>query len=173
MKKKTILFGLYIFLISIGCTLFNAQKALKNFDITLLKPASAEIKNSNWDGSDGEKYFQIKILLRDFRFEKQNTKTSIVLDFIPSKKINIHELENKTFEFPINPDPGYIDGSIYLSHSHNPVDVKKITFGKITGNVIETSIYYDIIFEFENTGYRNITDQKMTFPLSLEKLRDR
>jgi hypothetical protein len=31
----------------------------------------------------------------------------------------------------VNPEPGYIDGSLYIEHAHHPVDVSSIEFGQI------------------------------------------
>lgn len=150
----------------------NKSDSMKNFSVELLKPKNGQISRMNFeDSNSAEKSCKIQIALNGFIFENQKIETSISLDFIPLNFKNVYELENKTFQFPINPEPGYIDGSIYLFNVHNPFDVKKIEFGKITNSTIETSIYYDIAFEYENTGYENITNQKLIIPLSFEKLK--
>lgn len=120
---------------------------MKKFNPELLKPTSAQISRLNLEDSESpKKAFKMQVELNSFMFENQKTETCISLDYIPLNIQNIDELENKTFEFPINPKSGYIDGSIYLFNVHNPFDVKKIQFGKITNSTIETSIYYDIVF---------------------------
>ena len=145
---------------------------MKKFNIELLTPKSAQISRLKIEDSENSiNEFKMEIVLNCFMLENQKNETSITLDFIPLNIQNVDELENKTFKFPINPEFGYIDGSIYLFNVHNPFDVKKIEFGKITNSTIETSIYYDIVFEYEKTGYENLVDKKMTFPLSIEKLK--
>lgn len=42
----------------------------------------------------------------------------------------IEEIDGKFFHFPVKHNKGYIDGSIYFDHAHNPVDIPTITFGK-------------------------------------------
>ncbi len=77
------------------------------------------------------------------------------------------DLENKVFEFPINPAEGYIDGSIYLFDVHNPFDVKEIKFKEWKNGSVDATLHYDIDFEYENTGYEKMTDQKLN--VSLER----
>ncbi len=172
MKKKIFLFTICILATAISCNQANSSNSMKKFNTELLKPKSAQISRLNLEDSEGsKKAFKMQIVLNSFMFENKKTETSISLDFIPLNIQNIDELENKTLEFPLNPESGYIGGSIYLFNVHNPFDIKKIEFGKIINSTIETSIYYDIVFEYEKTGYENIIDKKMTFPLSIEKLK--
>jgi hypothetical protein len=172
MKKKIFLFTICILVTAISRSQAKSSNSMKKFNNELLIPKSAQISRLNLEDSErSKKAFKMQIELNSFMFENQKTETSISLDFIPLNIQTINELENKTFEFPINPESGYIDGSIYLFNVHNPFDVKKIEFGKILNSIIETTIYYDIVFEYEKTGYKNIINKKMTFPLSIEKLK--
>ncbi|GAA0582806.1 hypothetical protein [Actinomadura livida] len=50
-------------------------------------------------------------------------KTEISLDHIHLSATELTGLSQRTFTFPVNPEDGYIDGSIYLVASHCPVDV--------------------------------------------------
>nr|WP_315150412.1 hypothetical protein [uncultured Flavobacterium sp.] len=147
MKKKIFLFTICILTTALSCNLTKSSNSMKKFNPELLKPTSAQISRLNLEDSESpKKAFKMQVELNSFMFENQKTETCISLDYIPLNIQNIDELENKTFEFPINPKSGYIDGSIYLFNVHNPFDVKKIQFGKITNSTIETSIYYDIVF---------------------------
>lgn len=47
--------------------------------------------------------------------------TAIVLDFIKLPAEELTELSQRTFTFPVNPEDGYIDGSIYLIAAHCPL----------------------------------------------------
>lgn len=65
-------------------------------------------------------------------------------------------LAGQSLVFPLNPQAGYIDGSIYLDGAHHPVDVSKITFGANTIDGLEIEIEAQLILEFEGLGpYRN------------------
>ncbi|MEU0497155.1 hypothetical protein [Mycobacterium sp. NPDC006124] len=57
--------------------------------------------------------------------------TRLRLDFISLPAAHLAELGGRSFAFPVNPEDGYIDGSIYLGQAHNPVDVTEIDFGSI------------------------------------------
>jgi hypothetical protein len=54
--------------------------------------------------------------------------------------------------FPTNPEPGYIDGSVYLAAIRNPVDVKLLRFGAANGDVISTHLERQITYEYELCG---------------------
>src|SRR5688572_4069016 len=112
-------------------------------------------------------FYKIQIDLKEFFFENRSIETSLILDFVRFDISKIKELENKVFEYPINPVEGYIDGSIYLFGAHNPFDVSKIEFKKWNNGSIDTILHYDIDFEFENTGYSKITDCKLNTSLLL------
>src|SRR6185436_17732351 len=56
----------------------------------------------------------------------KRTKTAIQLDFIQLPDLpfrGYRALVGRTLKFPINPKPGYIDGSVYLDGEHEPIDV--------------------------------------------------
>jgi len=53
-------------------------------------------------------------------------ETSIRLDIVDLPQLS--EIENRTFVYPTNPEPGYIDGGIHLRDVHNPVDVTELAF---------------------------------------------
>ena len=60
-----------------------------------------------------------------------------------------------TIEFPINPVEGYIDGSIYLRNSHNPVDVTEINFLKLENQKLILEMKMNFDFEYESIGLKN------------------
>ena len=69
---------------------------------------------------------------------------------LPSDRFEV--LAGRTFTFPVNPEDGYIDGSIYIDHVHHPVDITAIRFGPLVGSVIEVELEGDLNLEFEGLG---------------------
>lgn len=81
--------------------------------------------------------------------------TSIRLDSIELPGETVADLADRTFQFPVNPTAGYIDGSVYLAAAHNPVDITTIRFGSPDGNRVHTHLVGSINFEFELWGVNN------------------
>jgi|SoiMethySBSTD1v2_1073268.scaffolds.fasta_scaffold02406_14 hypothetical protein len=97
-------------------------------------------------------------LLEDAQGKKRRTKTALRLDFIelPDEPFRGYQaLVGRTFEFPANPEPGHIDGSIYLFEVHNPIDVAELAFVARRRGLFEVTITLAIDFESEETGYAN------------------
>ena len=73
------------------------------------------VKKATLNGSSGDASIEIELepfeLDLDDYYESVNT--SIRLDGI-NISVDPRELEGKEYRFPVNPDPGYIDGSIYF-----------------------------------------------------------
>jgi hypothetical protein len=82
-------------------------------------------------------------------------RTSVELEFIRLDASTVEELAGRTFTFPRNPEPGYIDGSVYLAAKHNPVDVTLLQFEGLHEDAIRTHIEGEIIFEHELWGVPN------------------
>ncbi len=61
----------------------------------------------------------------------------------------------QAFNFPTNPNHGYIDGSVYIQHAHHPVDVTSIRYGREGGTAIESEI--DLVFVLEFEGFSDWT----------------
>lgn len=62
-------------------------------------------------------------------------------------------LQGKVFDFPVNPDDGYVDGSIYFAGAHNPVDITRIEFGQIIDGQVLLTINSSWVLSFEATGF--------------------
>jgi hypothetical protein len=75
-------------------------------------------------------FFDIHIPIVPFAWNGETATTSARLDFIDFKIREWDDLPEKAFPFPVNPSRGYIDGSIYLDHTHYPMDVTRISFQK-------------------------------------------
>jgi hypothetical protein len=103
--------------------------------------------------------YLIIIPISKFIFENNSTDTSIHLAQVTLPN-DLSKCIGKTVVFPINPNQGYIDGSVYLVERHNPVDVSEIKFISFEKNKlnVEISMFFD--FEFEGTGLKNETITK-------------
>jgi hypothetical protein len=142
---------------------------MKKFNPELLKQKNGRLdavifKNSFLDIPE-TLFYTIEIELTDFFFENEPIESEVILNFVRLDINRLKDLENKIFEFPINPVDGYIDGSIYLFDVHNPFDVKKIEFKNWNDGSVDAIIHYDIDFEYENTGYQKITDCELKVSL--------
>jgi hypothetical protein len=103
-----------------------------------------------------DKMYHIIIPISKFIFENNITETAINLSQVALPN-DFSKCIGKTVVFPINPNQGYTDGSIYLAERHNPVDVSEIKFINFEKNIlnVEMSMFFD--FEFEGTGLKNET----------------
>jgi hypothetical protein len=91
----------------------------------------------------------IEVLLRPFQLNDQTIDTSIRLDGIDLPSLQLAQLVGRSFEFPINPDPAAIDGSVYIDGAHHPVDVNSIRFEKSSDNSAVVVIKAMLVLEFE------------------------
>lgn len=115
-------------------------------------------------------FYSIEINLEEFQIDNQKITTSFYLDFIRLNIYNLKELENRSFEFPINPEIGFIDSSIYLFDVHNPIDVSQIEFSTIKNNSIDATLYFDIDFEYENSGYCKLNNCELKLEIQFGAL---
>ncbi len=149
---------------------------MKKFPVKILKPISgilnALIFENSFINLPTSLFFNIEIPLEPIDMAKigdennrKNHETSFRLDSIKLSITNLKELENQTFTFPINPEMGYIDGSIYLFDVHNIVDVTSITFGECINSFLPFKITLRIDFEYEGTDY--VTTKYLDFETEL------
>jgi hypothetical protein len=137
---------------------------MKEFPVNILKPSEATLNATIFENSfinlAKTLFFKIEIPLQPIDMAKlceditdKNYQTSIQLDWIQLNIKNLKELENKTFTFPLNPEIGYIDGSVYLFDVHNIVDATRLTFGEFKNQKILLKTTLRIDFELEGTDY--------------------
>lgn len=103
---------------------------------------------------EDENFYEIEIEVEKFVLEGNIVDTFLCLSGIALP----HGLEcyiGKSMNFPLNPDEGYIDGSIYMMHVHNPVDVREISFVKLEKGYLTAEIAAEFLFEYEDTNYKN------------------
>lgn len=112
-----------------------------------------------------ENEFYISIPISKFVLDNEIIKTAITLDRIVLSQ-NIQQLIGTIIHFNINPEEGYIDGSVYLRSAHNPVDVSEINFISIENKILTIEIVMEFVFEFENIGFAN-EKAKSVFELTI------
>jgi hypothetical protein len=109
--------------------------------------------------------FNIRIDLQPFTLDDESVETMFNLERarLPA---NTRAWANQSFIFPRNPQDGYIDGSVYLRHAHNPADVTSIRFGEHRGDSISAELLIHLDLEFEGTGFQN-TEVVISVPLQI------
>ncbi|RVU30950.1 hypothetical protein [Neptunomonas marina] len=125
---------------------------MEEFPIEKVVPTKAKIQ-----GKDGDVSMEVFLKPFELEFEDyyEDVETSIRLDSIACP-ISPSHLEGRFFDFPTNPAPGYIDGSIYFFATHNPIDVTRIEFGKIELGKLPVALTTSWLLEYESTGFRNL-----------------
>jgi hypothetical protein len=100
-------------------------------------------------------WFSIEIPFEEFEAGNEVIETSIRLDGMQFGIRDLQELGGRIFTFPVNPEEGFIDGSMYFLGAHNPVDVIAIRFGAVMGKTLAATFTMRFLFEFEGTGYKD------------------
>lgn len=97
------------------------------FPLHLLMPMSAR----HWARHGPCDQAAIHIPLAPFVLDGERVDTSIRLDGIALDLGDLQAQARCSHRFPVNPDEGFIDGSIYLQGRHVPVDVTSLAFGTV------------------------------------------
>ncbi len=92
--------------------------------------------------ADGGLAIEVPVTLR---FEGDLVETSIRLDAVDVADAPA----GRSLTFPVNPEEGYIDGSLYLGEVHNPVDVTRIDFGEEHDGTLRAALHGVVDFTFE------------------------
>lgn len=71
----------------------------------------------------------LTIELAPYELNGEEVDSPLRLDQIDLPVDELFELAGRTFEFPLNPEEGFIDGSVYLRTRHHTVDVLQLAFG--------------------------------------------
>jgi hypothetical protein len=144
---------------------YELEDLTEGFTVKKLKPTGGTLRYSGAGIS-------IEIHVEPFRLDKERVETSVRLDRIKLPD-DLQAITNKSFKFPVNPTKGYIDGSIYLRHAHNPVDVTEIRFGKLLkkGRAIEARFKMAFDFGYEGSGFEN-ENAVWNVELQIESARD-
>lgn len=94
-------------------------------------------------------HYTISFPFAPFDLEGEEVSTELVLDLIDLPVRSWRELAGHAHDFPVYPAEGCIDGSVYLFHAHNPVNVTRLSFGSIKGLSIPVTIDLSIDFTVE------------------------
>jgi len=121
----------------------------KPFPIEQIQPTGGTFGGSPHD-------YSLTVSLATFELMGQALDTEIIFEGIDIPDGSVTALANKQFSFPVSPEDGYVDGSIYLCNVHNPVDATQIAFGTPNGNILPTELDVRFVFEFEGIGYANV-----------------
>lgn len=124
-----------------GC-LQQGLDAMNPFPQSVLKPRHAVLAGEPHNAS-------LDVLLAPFYWKDALADTSIRLDGIDLPSVYLAALAGKRFSFPLNPDAGAIDGSIYLGNAHHPVDVSSLEFVRDRHGGLKVVIKGMYVFEFE------------------------
>ncbi|WP_345870356.1 hypothetical protein [Shewanella algae] len=132
---------------------------MEEFPIEKLKYTSATISGIYGDVSleIGIEPFELSL---DGYSEKIETVISIDGINLPTK---LSELAGRTFTFPVNPEDGYIDGSVYFFAAHSPVDITEIKFGESKNGKLPMTLESSWVLEFELTGFKNFNTTIKTY----------
>jgi len=109
----------------------------------------------------------IVIDLEPFELPNIAVESDIVLDGIALNEFDLEALEGQVLTFPVNPDNGYIDGSLYIEHAHHPVDVTKIEFDAPSGPTCLVSFTIRFLLSFEGLRDYDADEDYEDFDLRL------
>jgi hypothetical protein len=111
--------------------------------------------STSWDIHVDIAPFDVSEVLTDWADWPLDRGTDFRFDFICLPIQSASDLVYRTFEFPISPTPGYVDGSIYLIDAHNFADLTTLAFGSIKDGAIDAWFSVAVDFEGEDTGFKN------------------
>ncbi|MDF3883656.1 GatB/YqeY domain-containing protein [Cupriavidus basilensis] len=121
------------------------------FPVALLQPLVAHLLPSaiHAHGAD------LQIELAPFVLGGAPVRTAIRLDGVSLPSPSLEGLAGRRLLFPLNPEPGYIDGSIYVDGRHHAVDVSELRFGELDPHglpvTLEGWIHFDDGTRFDDT----------------------
>ncbi|MGO4331874.1 hypothetical protein AB4Z48_20915 [Cupriavidus sp. 2TAF22] len=122
------------------------------FPVVLLQPLVAHLSPSaiHAHGAD------LLVELAPFLLGGAQVRTALRLDGLSLPSRSLAELAGRRLRFPLNPEPGYIDGSLYVEGRHHAVDVSELRFGELDAQgldvAIEGRIHFDDGAGFDDTA---------------------
>jgi hypothetical protein len=115
---------------------------MRNFPVNLLVARMATL------GGSAENVW-LEVSLMPFTLDGELIETKILLEHISLTTAELSELQEKQFRFPVNPEDGYIDGSVYIQHAHHPLDVTLLSFGALESSGLPVHIKGRLELEVE------------------------
>ena len=137
----------------------DLEDLTNTFTVAKLSPISGTLRFAGAGSA-------IDIQLKPFVLDDERIDTSISLDLIELPE-RLAGIENKKFKFPISPNEGYIDGSMFLYHAHHPVDVTEIHFGKLSNDKKSIPVRLKMAFNFQYEGSR-FANEKAVWKVELQ-----
>ena len=144
---------------------FHARLVVNDPMSTETFPTSVLIPSSGFISRRGD-VFDIWIGIQPFELDSETVSTDLRFEGAELPLDGPSAWQRQTFTFPANPEPGYIDGSIYIRGSHNPADLTRIGFGEHRGSSIDAILSISIVFEYEGVGFSN-ADVTLNVPLEI------
>jgi hypothetical protein len=109
---------------------------------------------TSWDIEVDLAPFDISVLLPDSDEETRDRGTSFRFDGVCLPDSSLRPLIGRRFTFPVNPVPGYVDGSIYLMDVHHPADLIELALGESPDpRSVSLGLVVDVRFEYEGSGF--------------------
>ncbi|MFK3781510.1 hypothetical protein [Agrobacterium sp. NPDC089420] len=130
---------------------------MSKFPATAIK--TTEASYSTQGGPSG--LSSISVGLATFEFDAEIHDTALRCDQIDLDLTDLSALSGKSFTFPVNPEPGYIDGSIYLFGVHVFFLTQRLSFGSAGDETI--SLRIEGILEFSSSGLVQYEDVLLSF----------
>ena len=122
------------------------------FPVALLRPLVAHLSPSTIHAHGAD----LEIELAPFVLGGEPVRTAIRLDGMSLPTYSLEQLAGRRLVFPLNPEPGYIDGSLYFDGRHHAVDIRELCFGKLDPHglpvTIEGRIHFDDGARFDDTA---------------------
>lgn len=109
----------------------------------------------------------ITIALQPFTLDDQPVDTAIHLGCIALDLREPRSHARRSHRFPTNPQPGYIDGSIYLLHRHVPLDVAALSFGTPGEHTLPARLAGMLVFSAAGMNDWRDTPLELAFALEL------
>ncbi|WP_157374673.1 GatB/YqeY domain-containing protein [Burkholderia ubonensis] len=107
----------------------------------------------------------VSVALAPFEFNGEMLATSLRCDGIELDFDDFSGLASRSLLFPPNPEPGYIDGSIYLLGVHVFFITSRLTFGEIGDETIPLGI--EGTLEFGSSGLTRYEDARLRIETEL------
>lgn len=147
---------------------------MKKFPANAFKPQQGYLEQRIDDSSSASDSLclthRISFSFQPFKLENEMVKTMLELGSISLPVKTWKEISGRTFDFPVNPEDGYIDGSVNLFDAHNPADATKLKFGSFRGRMIPVSITLCIDFSFEGNKDYGVVPLQLDTVLELYPL---
>ncbi|HSC80189.1 MAG TPA: hypothetical protein VLC08_07540 [Chitinolyticbacter sp.] len=115
----------------------------------------------------------LTVELLPFELDGATFETELRLDQIELPVDELLALAGMNLQFPDNPAPGYIDGSIYLRSRHHPVAVRELAFGQAQHGRLPLRITGRILPEPGTLDYAAasfVLESRLILPLSAADL---